>query len=202
MFSGIIENLGKVEQLTQQGSNKSIYIKSSFTNELKIDQSIAHNGVCLTVEDIKGDIYKVTAVEETLKKSNLGMLRVDDEINLERSMTLQSGLDGHIVQGHVDCTATCTSVVESEGSWLFNFSIDPKFRNLIVEKGSICINGISLNIFNCEDKSFTVTIIPYTYNHTNIKNIVKDSIVNIEFDILGKYVARYLDSINLNQGRH
>jgi riboflavin synthase len=190
MFTGIIETIGMVKEIEQNGSNKSFWIHSSLSEHLKVDQSLAHNGVCLTVEAIQNSMHKVTAISETLQKSNLGQLKKGSEINLERCMEMNGRLDGHIVQGHVDTTAVCISVSEKDGSWEFIFEIEDKFANLIIEKGSITLNGISLTIFNITQKHFTVAIIPYTFKHTNIQNIQKGSIVNIEFDILGKYIAR------------
>ena len=192
MFSGIIENLGEVIALVNEQSNLLLTIKSSFTNELKIDQSIAHNGVCLTVVDIYKETYKVTAIAETLNKTNLITLKIGDSINLERSMKLGDRVDGHIVQGHVDQTAVCKNILEANGSWTFTFEYDASLNNITVEKGSVCINGVSLTVVNSKINSFSVCIIPYTFENTNFKNIESGSIVNIEFDILGKYIGKLM----------
>ncbi|MFL5764664.1 MAG: riboflavin synthase [Bacteroidia bacterium] len=192
MFSGIIEASGKVVALQKEQSNLHITLSSPFTSELKIDQSIAHNGVCLTVVKISGNDYIVTAIDETLKKSNLGQLREGDAVNLERCMKLGDRLDGHIVQGHVDQTAICRSVKELNGSWIFTFQYDASKGNVTVEKGSVCVNGVSLTVVDSKDDSFSVCIIPYTYEHTNFHSIGIGSIVNLEFDILGKYIARLM----------
>lgn len=190
MFTGIIETTGIIRKITQSGSNFSFEIESPISQELKIDQSVSHNGVCLTVESVNKNLHTVTAIDETLKKTTLGSLQVGDIINLERCMILNHRLDGHIVQGHVDDTALCIEKTEKEGSWEYRFQIDPKFSSLIIEKGSASINGISLTIFNLGIDTFTVAIIPYTYNHTNIKNINPGDRVNIEFDVIGKYILR------------
>ncbi len=192
MFSGIIETLGEVVALEKEQKNLHITVKSNFTNELKIDQSIAHNGVCLTVVNIKNDNYTVTAIDETLQKTNLNTLQLGDKINLERCMKLGERLDGHIVQGHVDQTAVCKSVIENNGSWIFTFEYDASQNNITVEKGSVCVNGVSLTVVNSKDNSFSVCIIPYTFEHTNFKNINVDSKVNLEFDILGKYISKLM----------
>ena len=192
MFSGIIENLGEVIALVNEQSNLLLTIKSSFTNELKIDQSIAHNGVCLTVVDIYKETYKVTAIAETLNKTNLITLKIGDSINLERSMKLGDRVDGHIVQGHVDQTAVCKNILEADGSWTFTFEYDASLNNITVEKGSVCVNGVSLTVVNSKINSFSVCIIPYTFENTNFKNIESGSIVNIEFDILGKYIGKLM----------
>jgi riboflavin synthase len=192
MFTGIIEAPGKVERLEKEQDNLHIYCSCSFTNELKIDQSLAHNGVCLTVVDIKEGTYKVTAIKETLDKTNLSALKIDDLVNLERCMPANGRFDGHIVQGHVDQTATCTERKELNGSWMFTFVYDATKGNLTVEKGSITINGVSLTVVNSTDNSFSVCIIPYTYEHTNFQNIHKNDTVNLEFDIVGKYVAKLM----------
>ncbi len=192
MFTGIIETIGKVISISKEEENIHFEIKTSIINELKIDQSIAHNGICLTIVKINNEkhAYIVTAIKETLEKTNLGTLKLGDEVNLERAMILNTRLDGHIVQGHVDQVGICLSKTENNGSWSFIFSYDLNKENVIVEKGSICINGISLTAFNVTDTSFEVAIIPYTIEHTNLKNVDKDSQVNLEFDIIGKYVAR------------
>lgn len=189
MFTGIIENLGEVIQLSQEGTNIRFEIKSALTPELKVDQSVAHNGVCLTVEKVKSSSYEVVAVKETLLKSNLNSLKPGSLINLERCMQLNDRLDGHIVQGHVDETAILESLKEEKGSWIYTFSLK-KPSPLTVEKGSICINGVSLTLFNVQNKSFSVTIIPYTFIHTNFKELKIGYQVNIEFDIIGKYIQR------------
>jgi len=190
MFTGIIERMGVVSSLVKEQDNLNISIKSDITNELKIDQSIAHNGVCLTIVDISNDAYIVTAINETLEKSNLGVLTVGDKINLERAMVLGERLDGHIVQGHVDQTAVCTKVTEENGSWMFTFKYDDLKENMTIEKGSITVNGVSLTVVNSKDNGFSVAIIPYTFHNTNFCQIKIGSIVNLEFDVIGKYVAR------------
>ena len=190
MFTGIIESLAVVHDTVLDGSNIHFFIKSTLAAELKIDQSLAHNGVCLTVVAIEEDIYKVTAVAETLQKTNLGSWHKGGEVNLERALRLGDRLDGHFVQGHVDATATCIEKQTLDGSWLFRFSFPPQFAALVIEKGSICINGVSLTVFNVGARECTVTIIPYTYTHTNFHSIEPGSIVNIEFDVLGKYLQR------------
>ncbi len=191
MFSGIVEETGKVVKLEKDRGNLHITLKCSFARELKTDQSVAHNGVCLTVVKQEGDTYMVTAIRETLEKSNLGLLRLGDEVNLERSMKMDSFLDGHLVQGHVDQTAVCTEVKEAGGSWYYTFSFKPAREDYItVEKGSVAVNGISLTVVNARPESFRVAIIPYTYEITNFHNIRKGSVVNLEFDVIGKYIAR------------
>ena len=193
MFTGIIEALGKVEKLEIEQDNLHIYCSCAFTNELKIDQSLAHNGVCLTVVEIKNNLYKVTAIKETLDKTNLSSLKINDIINLERCMPATGRFDGHIVQGHVDQTATCIERKELNGSWMFTFKYDTTKGNVTVEKGSVTVNGVSLTVVNSNNDSFSVCIIPYTYEHTNFKNIQVGTTVNLEFDIVGKYVARLLN---------
>lgn len=193
MFTGIIENLGVVSNLKKEFNNLHITIKSTLTPDLKIDQSIAHNGVCLTVVAINDDEYTVTAIEETLNKTNLGTLKINDIVNLERAMKLGDRLDGHIVQGHVDQIAHCSNIKDSNGSWVFTFQYDSKLNNITIEKGSITVNGASLTVVNSGKDTFSVAIIPYTYNNTNFKTLQKGSVVNLEFDILGKYVAKLLD---------
>lgn len=190
MFTGIIETLGKVTNLVTEKDNLHITIESEITHELKIDQSVAHNGVCLTVVAIDNNQYTVTAIKETLDKTNIGNLIVDSTVNLERAMKLGERLDGHIVQGHVDQTATCTDVKETEGSWLFTFEYDPKLNNVTIEKGSITVNGVSLTVVNSQKNSFSVAIIPYTFEHTNFKTFKVGTVVNLEFDVIGKYVKR------------
>lgn len=192
MFTGIIEDLGIVSGLRHEFDNLHITIKSKLTPELKIDQSVAHNGVCLTVVDINKDRYTVTAIKETLEKTNLKFLKVDDVMNLERAMKLGDRLDGHMVQGHVDQTAVCTHVEDANGSWIFTFEYDASLSNLTIEKGSITVNGTSLTVVNSKINTFSVAIIPYTYNHTNFNTFKVGTIVNLEFDVLGKYVAKLL----------
>jgi riboflavin synthase len=193
MFTGIIEALGTVQKIETEGTNKHFWIDGPFTNELKIDQSVAHSGVCLTVVDIVGDrLYKVTAIDETLQKSSLGTLKQGDLVNLERSMKMGDRLDGHIVQGHVDQTATCTQVTEEDGSWVYTFSYSDHAGNITVEKGSITVNGTSLTVVNSKPGEFSVAIIPYTYENTNFKTIQPGTVVNLEFDVIGKYVQRLL----------
>jgi len=192
MFSGIIEEAGTVVALNKEQDNLHITMTCSFAPELRIDQSIAHNGVCLTVVALEQDRYTVTAIRETLMKSNLGALSVGDKVNLERSMLLNDRLDGHMVQGHVDQTAVCTEVSEADGSWYFTFSYDPAPGNLTVEKGSIAVNGVSLTVVNSRPGSFQVAIIPFTYQCTNFHQIRPGTVVNLEFDIIGKYVTRIL----------
>jgi riboflavin synthase len=190
MFTGIIETLGKISKIEQEGSNFHFHIHSPITQELKIDQSVAHNGVCLTVVAIEGDEYKVTAIDETLKKTNLKTWKVGKKINLERCMPSNGRFDGHIVQGHVDQTGKVEHIKEEEGSWIFDFSFDPQFGNVTVEKGSITVNGTSLTCFNSKNGSFSVAIIPYTYEHTNFHEMQVGDEVNLEFDIIGKYIQR------------
>ena len=192
MFTGIIEELGVITHLEQEKENLHITVQSSLTNELKIDQSVAHNGVCLTVVDrnLDENTYVVTAIQETLDKTNVGAWQVNDRVNLERAMKLGDRLDGHIVQGHVDQIATCTSVKESNGSWYYTFEYDSSLNNITIEKGSITVNGTSLTVVNSERNSFSVAIIPYTYSHTVFQYMKVGSIVNLEFDVIGKYVAR------------
>lgn len=192
MFTGIIEDLGVVTTLNSEKENLHITLKSNFTNELKIDQSVAHNGVCLTVVDINDDGYTVTAIKETLEKSNLNSLQVNDSVNLERAMKLGERLDGHIVQGHVDQVAVCTSITEENGSWIFSFEYDSSLGNVTIEKGSITINGVSLTVVNSKNNAFSVAIIPYTYENTSFKNLNVNTTVNLEFDVIGKYVKRLM----------
>ncbi len=193
MFTGIIETLGKVKDLKKEGENLHITITSNITSELKIDQSVAHNGVCLTVVAIDNDSYTVTAIQETLDKTSLGQLKVSDKVNLERAMVLGARLDGHIVQGHVDQTAICQSVEEKDGSWVFTFKYDSSLNNVTIEKGSITIDGTSLTVVDSKKDSFSVAIIPYTYEHTRFNSYKKGTVVNLEFDVIGKYVAKLLD---------
>lgn len=193
MFSGIVETIGIVEDIKIDGSNKIFRISSPISPQTYIDQSITHNGVCLTVIELDDEAHSVVAIEETLKKSNLDTLKRGDIINLEKSITANKLLDGHIVQGHVDTTGTCTNVDEVDGSWYFTFSYDQSYAKLLVDKGSITINGVSLTVVDPTNDSFKVAIIPYTYEHTNFKNISLRDKVNLEFDIIGKYVARQLE---------
>lgn len=190
MFTGIIEDLGTINNLVKEGSNLHITMHTSITNELKIDQSVAHNGVCLTVVAIDGDTYTVTAIQETLDKTNLGTLKEGQLVNIERAMKLGDRLDGHIVQGHVDQTATCINVTEEVGSWIFTFEYDKALNNITIEKGSITVNGVSLTVVNSKLNSFSVAIIPYTFKHTTFKTLKVGDTVNLEFDVIGKYVTR------------
>ncbi|WP_455497980.1 riboflavin synthase [Coprobacter sp.] len=197
MFSGIVEEAATVVALKNDKGNLHLTLSCSFTDELKIDQSVAHNGVCLTVVSIENGTYTVTAIQETLERSNLGLLKIGDKVNLERSMMMNGRLDGHIVQGHVDQTARCTGVKEADGSWYYTFVYDfdkEKAREgyMTVEKGSVTVNGVSLTVCNSKDDSFQVAIIPYTYEHTNFHQILEGSIVNLEFDIIGKYISRMM----------
>jgi riboflavin synthase len=192
MFTGIIEQKGIIREVVSSGTNKTFWIASPISGEFTIDQSIAHNGVCLTVEEISTGQHRITAIEETLKKTNLNSWGENTVINIERCLQMNGRLDGHIVQGHVDAVATCTSVAEKNGSWEYTFRFDTKFAALVIEKGSIAVNGISLTLFNVSDHSFRVAIIPYTYEHTNMEHLkIKDE-VNIEFDMIGKYVNRFM----------
>lgn len=193
MFTGIVEVLGKIVNLTQEDDNIHFTVESSFAEELKIDQSVAHNGVCLTVTSIENKNYTVTAIRETLDKTNLSSLRMGDMVNLERGMMMDARLDGHIVQGHVDQTATCTQIQEQNGSHIFTFSYDSTLNNVTIEKGSITVNGVSLTVVNSKRNSFSVAIIPYTYEHTTFKYLREGATVNLEFDVIGKYVQRLLD---------
>ena len=191
MFSGIVESMSVVTNIEKNKENITFTLRCAFTSELKIDQSISHNGVCLTVVDINNDEYKVTAIQETLIKSNLGKLEIEDHVNVERSMRPDALLDGHIVQGHVDTTAICTGIEETEGSWCFTFEYNSS--DITVEKGSVTVNGVSLTVVNSKDKSFQVAIIPYTYEHTNFKYFKIGSAINLEFDIIGKYITKLMD---------
>lgn len=193
MFFGIVETTARVAAIREEGGNRHFTLECPFTDELKIDQSIAHNGVCLTVVSIEGDRYTTTAIRETLLKSNLGGLRVGDPVNLERSMRPDALLDGHIVQGHVDQTARCTAIDEADGSWYFAFEYDPSQGNVTVEKGSVAVNGVSLTVVDSREGAFRVAIIPYTYEHTNFHALKVGSTVNLEFDIVGKYIARLME---------
>ncbi|WP_318310909.1 riboflavin synthase [Flagellimonas crocea] len=193
MFTGIIETLGKVEKLEKEGGNLHITVSSNITSELKIDQSVSHNGVCLTVVSIDGENYTVTAIEETLNKTNLSDLKVGEVVNLERAMLLGARLDGHIVQGHVDQTAVCRSIEEKDGSWVYSFAYDPKLNNVTIEKGSITVDGVSLTVVNSQKDSFSVAIIPYTHQHTRFHTYKVGDTINLEFDVVGKYLARLLE---------
>ena len=193
MFTGIIETIGTVESVVITGSNYTFQITSSITNELKVDQSVAHDGVCLTVEAINNSTYQVTAIAETIQKTNLQLWKPGTKVNIERCLVMNGRLDGHIVQGHVDCTATCVEKKDLVGSWEYRFVFPEQFAPLVIEKGSISVNGTSLTCFNINNNSFTVAIITYTYHHTSIQQIQVDSLVNIEFDLLGKYVQRSIE---------
>ena len=190
MFTGIIEGFGKLIDLEKDQENLHLYLESSLTKELKIDQSLAHNGVCLTIVETKADRYKVTAIQETLEKSNLGELKEGDLVNLERAMIMNNRLDGHIVQGHVDQVGFCTGVDFRGGSWFFDFEYGKYQKNITIEKGSICVNGVSLTVVNSGLNNFSVALIPYTYEHTNFHMIQKGDSVNLEFDMIGKYISK------------
>ncbi len=190
MFTGIIEDLGLVKQIEQEQDNIHLTIESKLTTELKIDQSVSHNGVCLTVVDIIGNTYTVTAIKETLLKTNLGLLKKEGLVNLERAMKLGDRLDGHLVQGHVDQTGVCTNKDYANGSWYFSFEYDKALKNITIEKGSITVNGVSLTVVNSGISAFQVAIIPYTYEHTTFKTIEKGTVVNLEFDLIGKYLQK------------
>ena len=192
MFTGIIEDLGILKKIEKEKGNINLYFKSKLTQELKIDQSLSHNGVCLTVVSVDNDIYKVTAVKETLDKSNLGGLKVNSIVNLERAMKSNARLDGHYVQGHVDQIAKCLNVRETDGSWYYEFEYDNTSNNITIEKGSIAVNGVSLTVVNSKLDGFSVAVIPYTYNNTNFKKIQKGDNVNIEFDMIGKYITKLI----------
>lgn len=190
MFTGIIETIGTIKEITQEDNNLHITVNSSITQELKIDQSVAHNGICLTVVNISEDSYTVTAIKETIEKTNIASWKENDAVNLERAMKLGDRLDGHIVQGHVDQIGICKEIREANGSWYFTFEYDPTLHNITIEKGSITINGTSLTVVNSKLNEFSVAIIPYTYEHTNFKTFKTGTIVNLEFDVIGKYVKR------------
>jgi riboflavin synthase len=194
MFTGIIETTGEIVAIKQQGLNTHFQVRSAISSSLKIDQSVSHDGVCLTVTAVEGETHWVTAIDETLKKSNIGSTRIGSKLNLERCMLNNGRFDGHIVQGHVDQTGRVVAIIEQSGSWLFDFEYDPGTGNVTVEKGSIAINGTSLTCFNSAIDSFRVAIIPYTYQHTNFHSLAKGDVVNLEFDIIGKYVKRLLAS--------
>ena len=190
MFTGIIEDLGIVEALEQENTNLNLTINSKLASELKIDQSVSHNGVCLTVIDLTASSYKVTAIKETLDKTNLNSLKVGDRVNLERGLKLGDRLDGHMVQGHVDQVGTCINIEAQNGSWTYTFEYNPKLGNITIEKGSVTVNGVSLTVVNSKDNGFSVAIIPYTYEHTNFHAFEEGTVVNLEFDVIGKYVSR------------
>lgn len=190
MFTGIIEKTGTIEEILSHGDNRSFRVSSPLYSELKVDQSLSHDGVCLTIEELQNGLHQVTAVAETLSKTNLDKWQKGTIINLERCMQLNGRLDGHFVQGHVDTTAECMDIVNRNGSWEYRFHFPEKFAKLIIEKGSITVNGISLTLFNISNSAFTVAIVPYTYEHTNMKRLAKGDLVNIEFDMIGKYVNR------------
>lgn len=190
MFTGIIETTGNIEKIAESGTNRSFWVSSTLTPELKVDQSLSHNGVCLTVEEIKGNLHRVTAVLETLAKTSLENWKTGTTVNLERCLQMNGRLDGHLVQGHVDTVATLNSVTDQNGSWNYTFSFPLKYAPLIIEKGSICVDGISLTAFNVGEDEFTVTVIPYTYKNTNIGLLKAGDSVNLEFDMVGKYIAR------------
>jgi len=196
VFTGIVEAIGTVVRLQKEFSNIRLSIKSPFTRELKVDQSISHNGACLTVTKISGDEYEVVAIEETISKTNLGSLKVGDEINLERSMKLGDRIDGHIVQGHVDETAVCKNVADANGSSVFTFEYNTESANVTVEKGSVCVNGVSLTVVESGKNFFSVCIIPYTFENTNFHSLKKGDAVNLEFDVIGKYVSRLMKERN------
>ena len=194
MFTGIIENLGTVAKVEKSQTNLELYVESTLASELKIDQSVAHNGICLTVVEIFGDrTYRVTAIDETIAKTNIGDLKEGDKVNIERCMTMGARLDGHIVQGHVDQIGICENVEEQDGSWIYSFSYDPSLGNVTVEKGSITVNGTSLTVVNSMEGGFSVAIIPYTYENTVFHTLRKGDRVNLEFDVIGKYVARMME---------
>lgn len=191
MFTGIIESIGTVKGIHQDQGNISFWIESSLTPELKVDQSIAHNGICLTIEEINDNLFKVTAVPETIDKTNAGSWGTGDRINLERAMLFNARVDGHLVQGHVDTKGVCTAVTALNNSWVYQFRFPKEFAHLIIEKGSIAVNGISLTCYNVTEDHFTVSIIPYTYEHTNLKFVQPNDLINLEFDLIGKYINRY-----------
>jgi riboflavin synthase len=192
MFTGIIETKGVIKEITEKGKNRSFGIETSLAAELKVDQSVSHNGICLTIEEIAGLLHRVTAIDETLQKTNAGNWKVGDSVNIERCLKIDGRLDGHLVQGHVDTTGICKKRTEKDGSWVFEFEFDKKFAALVIEKGSICINGISLTAFNVKKKRLSVAIIPFTFEHTTIQHVHEGDAVNIEFDLLGKYILRKL----------
>ena len=193
MFTGIIEALGLVESITDEGSGRIFWLSSPISRELQPDQSLSHNGACLTVEQVTDHQHRVTAIEETLKKTNLDTWRVGDRVNLERCMQMNGRLDGHLVQGHVDTKSSCTGISDKNGSQEYTFTFPASFASLVIEKGSVCINGISLTCYNVRRNEFTVAIIPYTLEHTNMKDVKEGSSVNLEFDVIGKYIQRHLE---------
>jgi riboflavin synthase len=203
MFSGIIEETGKVIKIEKDQENYHFFLECSFAKDLKIDQSLSHNGVCLTVVETKDNDYKVTAIKETILKTNLGFLKPGDKVNLERSMSVNKLLDGHLVQGHVDQTAICTKIEEADGSWYYTFEYDPTKGNITVEKGSISVNGVSLTVVNSKETTFQVAIIPFTYDITNFHQFKIGTVVNLEFDVIGKYIQKivnnYLEGLNLKK---
>ena len=190
MFTGIVETLGRITAIERENDNIHLTIESTISHELKIDQSVAHNGICLTVVAIQGQQYTVTAIAETIQKTNIATYQVGDEVNLERAMPMNARLDGHIVQGHVDTTALCIGIEDQEGSTMFTFEYPEEYRALVIEKGSICLNGVSLTAFNCVANKVSVAIIPFTYEHTNLKHLKIGSSVNVEYDLIGKYILR------------
>jgi riboflavin synthase len=192
MFTGIIEHTGTIEQVSETGGNRSFLVRSPLSGELKVDQSLSHNGICLTVEKLDGALYQVTAVAETLAKTNAGTWQTGDLVNLERAMVMNGRLDGHLVQGHVDTTGTCLRVEDQDGSWRFEFSFPEAFAHLVIEKGSIAVNGISLTAWDVQRDRFSVAIIPYTFEHTNLRQLKGGQTVNLEFDMVGKYIQRHL----------
>lgn len=199
MFTGIIETLGEVVSIEREGSNLSVRIRSRITSELKIDQSVAHNGICLTVVEISGDTYRVTAIEETISKTNIKYWKQGDKVNLERAMSGNARFDGHMVQGHVDQTAECVSVTDKDGSREIWFSFRSKPEYLLVKKGSVCVDGVSLTVVDVREDSFSVAIIPYTWEHTVFHAYLKGSVVNIEFDVVGKYVQAYMEAYRFSR---
>ncbi|MBN09043.1 MAG: riboflavin synthase [Flavobacteriaceae bacterium] len=196
MFTGIVEDIGEIISINKVGANKTFSVKSSLTKNLKIDQSLSHNGVCLTIETVYENLYSVTAISETLKRSNLNFLKAGSKINLERAMTINSRLDGHFVQGHVDQIGICTKINNENGSWKFDFKYDKKEKNLTIAKGSITINGVSLTVIDSGINTFSVAIIPHTYKNTTFHQLIKGEIVNLEFDILGKYISKMYQNTN------
>ena len=198
MFSGIIESMGTITEIRDEGTNRHLTVESSISKDAYIDQSISHNGVCLTVIATSENTHTITAIDETLKKSNIEQLKVGDLVNLERALTAGHRLDGHFVQGHVDTTAICTDIQSQNGSWIFSFKTSQEFDSLMVEKGSVCINGISLTLIDAQWDHFSIGVIPYTYEHTNLSHLKPGDSINIEFDILGKYIHKYLQNLDLN----
>ena len=192
MFTGIIESTGKIEKIDREGKNIKLTLSSNLSSELRVDESLSHNGVCLTVTDCNKNFYSVTIIDESLKKTNFSSVKVGSQVNLERSLKIDGRLDGHIVQGHVDDVAKCIKKIDQENSWLFTFEFSEKFSDLIIEKGSICINGVSLTCFDTSKNNFTVAIIPHTYDNTNFKLLDEGDYVNLEFDILGKYIKKII----------